>query len=37
MKPATAAYIVMNDRSFAEQVLAHNEHGQTTCGWTPPN
>lgn len=34
-KLATIAWIYLNDPDFGDWVLAHNEHGQQTCGWRP--
>ena len=34
-KRATAAYINKTDPAFTQSVLAHNEHGEKSCGWKP--
>ena len=36
MKSATAAYLVLNDIAFADEILAHNEFGEKKCGWKAP-
>jgi hypothetical protein len=33
LKPASAVYLVTNDRPAGEAIASHNEFGRIKCGW----
>lgn len=33
IKPASAVYLVTNDRTAGEDIASHNEFGRVKCGW----
>ncbi|MEM1345908.1 MAG: hypothetical protein AAGI34_15190 [Pseudomonadota bacterium] len=35
--PGVVDWLIDHDLQLADDMLAHNEHGEKLCGWTPPN